>query len=86
MYSHKGTSCVKYWTDEDLEDLSIDENFYCCSCIDKLIDFQRSTKELSCIKNIINCLQSFNLSGVSIRTSKEIELLTIIIGRALGED
>lgn len=64
--SEPRTSCVKCWTDEDLEDLSPDENFYYCTCIDKLIELQKSAKETCSIKNIINCLRSFNLDGVSI--------------------
>ena len=86
VHSHKGTSCVKHWTDEDLEDLDKDDNFYCCTCIDKLLAFQRSTGEDSSIENVMNCLRSFNLDGITIRTREEIELMTVIIGRALGED
>ena len=86
VHSYKGISCIKYWTDEDLEYLDEDENFYCCTCIDKLLVFQRSTGEDSSIENIVNCLHSFNLDGITIRTREEIKLMNVIIGRALGED
>ena len=86
IHSHEGTTCLKHWTENELNDLSEEDNFYCCTCIDKLLAFQRSTGEESAIENIINCLRSFNLKDVTIWSRKEIELLHVIIGRALGDD
>ena len=73
------SSCLKCWTDEDMEDLEENNNSYYCTCIDKLISFQKSNREDCSIESIINYPCSFNLDGVSIRSREEIELLHVII-------
>ena len=50
-------SCLKHQADEDVEDLDESDDFYCCTCIDKLILFQKTTKEDCSIESIINCLR-----------------------------
>ena len=66
--------------------MSKDDKFYCCICIDKLIAFQRSTREDCSIHNILNFLHSLNLEGINIREREEIDLMNIIISRALEEN
>ena len=81
VHCDEDSDCLKYW--EDIDVTTMETNFYCSVCLDKLVSFQRSIGEVCCIDSIINCLHSFNLEGVDIKNEEELEILNIVIGNLI---
>ena len=84
IHSGAGSTCLKYWHDIDVNIMTC--NFYCTFCITRLINYTKTFKENPSIDYVINCLRSFNLKDTYVRSGEEIDVMKIVIERALEED
>ena len=48
-----------------------------------LASYQKSSGVECTIEIVMNCLRSFNLEGVDVRNTEEIEILNVDIGKAI---
>ena len=86
VHCQAGEPCMKYWSDIDIDEIVDNESmhYYCPACVDTLISYQKTTKEKCTVDSLINCLRSFNLEGVDVKEEEEIEILNIVLSKALG--
>ena len=84
IHSSTGSTCLKYWHDIDVNIMTC--NFYCTFCITRLINYTKTFKDNPSIDYVINCLRSFNLKDTDVRSGEEIDVMKIVIERALEED
>ena len=84
MHSDADSKCLKFWNDKGVNQMKT--NFYCTSCVTRLIACVKAFKENPRMYFVINCLRSFNLKDADVRCVEETDIMKIVIGRALEKD
>ena len=86
VHCSENSPCLKYWNEVDIDTIEDyeDVNYYCPVCIDTLVSYHKTSGEECNVDNLLNCLRSFNLEGVELKSDVEISVLKVVLSEALG--